>query len=228
MSNTVLVLAMIAAGVVLVLLVVMALLRGRSRARVIEAPAAEPVPGEPAAASPDGSPTASMTMAAADSVVRAMVGRGEKIQAIKMVREMTGLGLEDAKNYVEALPNAPSMMTVARQMMMASSSSAGGASVRTEAIALLNRDQTIEAIKLVRERTGMGLKEAKDYVDSLAEGQRVAATDPRRPLHDPQLRQQVAQLLASGQQDQAMKLVLGMGGVSIEAARHFIDEVRRG
>ncbi len=40
---------------------------------------------------------------------------------------------------------------------------------RQEAQELLALGQRIEAIKLVRERTAMGLKEAKDYVDALAE-----------------------------------------------------------
>lgn len=36
-----------------------------------------------------------------------------------------------------------------------------------EVLALLQRDRTIEAIKLTRERTGWGLKEAKDFVEGL-------------------------------------------------------------
>jgi ribosomal protein L7/L12 len=35
---------------------------------------------------------------------------------------------------------------------------------------LVAEGQTIEAIKLVRERTGLGLAEAKDLVERLAEG----------------------------------------------------------
>nr|WP_178130567.1 ribosomal protein L7/L12 [Reyranella sp. CPCC 100927] len=225
MSNTVL---MAIAGVVVlvaIVLLVVLLLRGRSRAKVIDSP----VQAVPAGPAPAPSPGASMTMAAADSVVRAMVARGEKIEAIKMVREMTGLGLKEAKDYVEALPNAPSMMTVARQMVMASSAAAGGsASVRTEAATLVARGQALEAIKLVRERTGMGLKEAKDYVDALAEGQRAGAADPRRPLEDPRLRPAVAAMLAQGQHDEAMRLIQRVSGCSIEAARHYIDQVRRG
>ncbi len=224
MDITVLVVAMIAAGVGLVLLLWL-LLRGRGGTRVIEAPPTEapPVPvSEPSAGS-------SMTMAAADSVVRAMAARGEKIQAIKMVREMTGLGLKEAKDYVESLPDAPSMMTVARQLLGASGSAApvAGTSMRTEALALVSRGQAIEAIKLVRERTGMGLKEAREYVDELAAGQG-GGSDPRRPLEDPRLQQSVAQLLAAGQNEQAMRLIQSVSGCSIEAARHYIDQIRRG
>jgi transcription elongation factor Elf1 len=38
-----------------------------------------------------------------------------------------------------------------------------------EIIALLHRDKFIDAVKLVRVKTGMGLKESKDYVERLAQ-----------------------------------------------------------
>jgi ribosomal protein L7/L12 len=225
MSMTTLIVAMGIAVIALILLL-WVLLRGRSRPKVIAASSAGTVSGmEPR----EETPAASMTMAAADSVVRAMAARGETIQAIKMVREMTGLGLKEAKDYVDALPNAPPMMTVARQMVAAAAAGTGGStSMRTDAAALVARGQALDAIKLVRERTGMGLKEAKDYVDELAEGQRRANADPRRPLDDPGLRETVAGLLAGGQSNEAMRLIQRVSGCSIEAARTYIDQVRRG
>jgi ribosomal protein L7/L12 len=232
MSLTVLIAAMVAAGVALALLVVWLLLRARARPKVIAAPTSQAAAAEPPSESP---PTASMTMAAADSIVRAMAARGEIVQAIKMVREMTGLGLKEAKDYVDALPNVPPITEVARRMALAASGGAGvsgaagsGASVRTDALALLARGDKLEAIKLVRERTGMGLKEAKDYVEDLAAGQPAAAVDPRRPLDDPRLRQAASELVAAGQLDQAMRLIQSASGCSIEAARHYIDQLRRG
>lgn len=39
--------------------------------------------------------------------------------------------------------------------------------LRAEARALCDRGRAIDAIKLVRTRTGLGLREAKDVVDSL-------------------------------------------------------------
>lgn len=41
-----------------------------------------------------------------------------------------------------------------------------------EVIKALSQNRKIEAIKLVREKTGMGLKEAKEYVESLENGNR--------------------------------------------------------
>lgn len=39
----------------------------------------------------------------ADAEVRALMAAGQKIEAIKLVRQRTGLGLKEAKDYVERL-----------------------------------------------------------------------------------------------------------------------------
>lgn len=38
-----------------------------------------------------------------DSEVRTLIAHGNKIAAIKRVRDMTGLGLKEAKDYVDAI-----------------------------------------------------------------------------------------------------------------------------
>lgn len=45
-------------------------------------------------------------------------------------------------------------------------------SVSDEVIAALDNGRTIEAIKLLRQETGVGLKEAKDIIDALARERR--------------------------------------------------------
>ncbi len=94
--------------------------------------------------------------------VRVLVAQGNKIAAIKLVREQTGMGLKEAKDYVEALPAtgpiAPPVGSAAPQP----------ASDLSEVHALALQGQKIQAIKLYRELTGVGLKEAKEYVDSLS------------------------------------------------------------
>ena len=39
-----------------------------------------------------------------ETQIRALVAANRKIEAIKLAREVTGLGLKDAKDFVEALP----------------------------------------------------------------------------------------------------------------------------
>ena len=100
--------------------------------------------------------------AAGDAEVRALLAGGNKIAAIKRVRELTGMGLKDAKDYVEALPPG-AIQTVSDTPRTMSGDAAADPEVR----ALLAGGNKIAAIKRVRELTGMGLKEAKDYVEAL-------------------------------------------------------------
>jgi ribosomal protein L7/L12 len=128
---------------------------------------AEVVGGDqkPAATRPVTAPRAT-TLSPLDHHVRKLVAEGHKIEAIKAVREHTGLGLKEAKDYVEAIPNVAPLANFGRPAEAIERTDAE--SVRREAIALKAQNKMMEAIKLVRERTGLGLKEAKDYVDALA------------------------------------------------------------
>lgn len=54
------------------------------------------------------------------------------------------------------------------------------ARLSSEEIALIRQDKVINAIKCVRERTGIGLKEAKGAVDNWIDTERAAG---REPLH---------------------------------------------
>ena len=53
--------------------------------------------------------------------------------------------------------------------------------------ALIDQNQKVEAIKLVRETTGWGLRESKDYVDTLAR----AALPALSPADETTLKQEV-------------------------------------
>ncbi|MFI7678609.1 ribosomal protein L7/L12 [Actinophytocola sp. NPDC049390] len=91
--------------------------------------------------------------------VRELAAEGKPIHAIRELRQHTGMGLKDAKQYVDALtatgePPAPPRAELSLAAM---------AQVRD----LLAAGRTIQAVKLVREDTGWGLKQAKDFVDRL-------------------------------------------------------------
>jgi ribosomal protein L7/L12 len=98
-----------------------------------------------------------------DEEIQDLLARGKKIEAIKRVRAVTGMGLKDAKDYVEALPHAPPL----GQVVPVGQVQPPTHDVETEARRLLKDGGKIAAIKRVRELTGLGLKEAKDYIDSL-------------------------------------------------------------
>jgi ribosomal protein L7/L12 len=95
--------------------------------------------------------------------VSALLTQGNKIAAIKRVRELAGLGLKEAKDYVEAMPAAGSLPA----LPSGGSAQTAGAGDLAEVHTLAQQGRKIEAIKRYRQLTGVGLKEAKDYVDRL-------------------------------------------------------------
>ncbi len=95
---------------------------------------------------------------------RDLVSQGQKIEAIKVVRAQTGMGLKEAKEYVEALTRGEqTAMPTPHPVSTTNLTSADQAEIQS----LLERGRKIEAIKIVRARTNMGLKEAKEYVERL-------------------------------------------------------------
>lgn len=93
-----------------------------------------------------------------EAELRALLAEGRTIEAIKRYREATGADLATAKEAVEALePTNP-----------LAAGEAIDPDLEAEIIGLLQGLKKIEAIKLYRERTGMGLKEAKDAVEAMA------------------------------------------------------------
>jgi len=91
--------------------------------------------------------------------ILAALQAGNKIEAIKLCREATGLGLAEAKDFVERLATSPD----------APLSPAPIAGALSPVADLLFAGQKIQAIKLYREQVqpGAGLAEAKQAVERL-------------------------------------------------------------
>jgi ribosomal protein L7/L12 len=96
-------------------------------------------------------------------IVLPLVQTGQKIQAIKIVRQLTSLGLKEAKDIVEALESGNSSPLSVKK----DTGFNFPPSVQQEILTLIRAGNKIEAIKLVRKNSGAGLKEAKDFVESL-------------------------------------------------------------
>lgn len=96
--------------------------------------------------------------------LQALLSEGRKLEAIRLYRERTGAGLMESKDAVEAL---------ARGEPPAEAGPMDSA-LQSEILSLLEQARKIEAIKLYRERTGAGLKEAKVAVEALAADRHVA------------------------------------------------------
>jgi ribosomal protein L7/L12 len=103
--------------------------------------------------------------------VREQIARGNKIEAIKIYREKTGVGLKEAKDAVEAMEAGRPV--IVQQVTLVGASAAAGAGFASSAEMMdevkrqLRKGNKIEAIKTYREYFNVGLKEAKDAVDAV-------------------------------------------------------------
>jgi ribosomal protein L7/L12 len=98
--------------------------------------------------------------------VRKLVASGRTIEAIKLLREVTGLGLKEAKEAVDRCAQGGSL-DIAEDLAAHRAALHGAAQVDGEIKALLESGRKIEAIKLMRERSGLDLTTAKDIIDSM-------------------------------------------------------------
>ncbi len=107
--------------------------------------------------------------------IASLLRAGKKLNAIKVYREVTGASLAEAKDAVERLDMAirlygtivvaDTLMEVAQQGMAMDMDIQS--MLLTEMAYLVSRGEKIQAIKLYRERTGMGLSDAKVIVDRI-------------------------------------------------------------
>jgi ribosomal protein L7/L12 len=150
------------------------------------------------------------------AAIRALIGSGNKIEAIKRVRELTGMGLKEAKDYVEGWQQAG---TTPPLQVTSPTATVSLDDVR----ALLQQGRKIEAIKVYRQLTGVGLKEAKDYVDALEAGRAppaaAASPAPAGGLDE------VRALALQGNKIQAIKRYRELTGVGLKEAKDYVDRL---
>jgi kynurenine formamidase/ribosomal protein L7/L12 len=141
----------------------------------------------------------------------ALLAEGRKIEAIKRYREVTGAGLAVAKETVEALERGEPLPT--KEPV----DSAFG----NEIVLLLQGGKKIGAIKLYRERTGVGLKEAKDAVEALERGESL----PTREPVDSSMEAEIVRLLEAGKKIEAIKVYRERTGVGLKEAKDAVEAV---
>jgi len=118
-------------------------------------------------------PVSAVSASSREQQILDLMARNQEIQAIKLYREWTNVGLKEAKDAVEAMARgeAGSIPVPEPSVVM------DGASVDDQIRVLLAKRQKIEAIKVYRLATNLGLKEAKDYVEAI-EAQMPAVSPP--------------------------------------------------
>jgi ribosomal protein L7/L12 len=106
-----------------------------------------------------------------------LADRGEFVEAIKVMRERTGLGLKDAKDTIDAYRRNPQFFrSPETEDRYEPAEHAGRAEESVEinvppaAVTALDRGRLIDAIKATREANpGLGLKDAKEAVEAFLE-----------------------------------------------------------
>jgi ribosomal protein L7/L12 len=91
---------------------------------------------------------------------------GNKIEAIKRLRGKTGLGLKEAKDWIESYERGGAAPLPEFEKPAGRDPNASF-TLSTEALDALRGGNKIEAIKIIREATGVGLAEAKSIVEEI-------------------------------------------------------------
>lgn len=182
--------------------------------------------------------------------VQALLGSGKKIAAIKRLRELTGMGLAEAKNVVDAMEaGVPAHELKPRDPRPASSKDAAArvralpAHTAEEARRLVGQRKLVHAIKVIRQGTGMGLREAKETAEAMAAEQfgaepsaaQPSGAEPSRPAGPPaagappagagDLATRVRELRADDRTGEAIELVAAETGMSLVDATRFVESV---
>ncbi|WP_207943121.1 ribosomal protein L7/L12 [Actinomadura sp. KC345] len=135
-----------------------------------------------------------------------LVERGRHIPAIKLVREATGAGLKEAKEYVDVLKGVVFARAVPPD-------------VQAKVHALLAERRPKEAARLVRKGTGLDSKAAKDYVKALREG-RLPTVSQGGPSGVPSDR--VREFKHAGDLESAVALACAETGMGRDEALRFV------
>jgi hypothetical protein len=109
------------------------------------------------------------------SLVVALLGRSQKINAIRQLMQATGLGLADAKRLAEAIQTGhrPPPSVIRGEATDVSAGAAGsvrhggGSDLAERAKSLRELGREADAVRLVCDDTGMGVTEAQRFVRAL-------------------------------------------------------------
>lgn len=165
--------------------------------------------------------------ASGEGPVADLLRAGRKLEAIKKYRELTGVGLKEAKDAVEALERGESVaMPVSTQAPTRAAATAPASD--PELRAHLSEGRLIDAVKRYRELTGLGLKEAKDAVEALARDESAPPPRPKRhitgelAIDDAELRGHVS----AGRLIDAIKRYRELTGLGLKESKDAIEALR--
>jgi ribosomal protein L7/L12 len=155
-----------------------------------------------------------------------LIATRKKIQAIKEIRILTGLGLKEAKDVADALEAGsydPTALGRPRPRPRP---------LPPELVAHLQRllaaDKKIQAVKEIRTHTGLGLKQAKDLADALETDHLGPAAPGHRDPLPPERVAHLQRLLAANKKIQAIKEIRTLTGLGLKQAKDLAEAIEDG
>ena len=168
--------------------------------------------------------------------VKALVNAGNKIEAIKVLREATGLGLKEAKDGVEALergePLGLSSMTATTGSALSGFPGFSQLTHLAEVVKLARAGQQAEAIQRYRDIMSVDLETAQSAVEAIASGQPLTmtsvSTGSSTGVDQAAKLVQIAQLAKAGQKIEAIKIFRQTYDVGLKDAKDAVEAIEAG
>lgn len=155
--------------------------------------------------------------------IQQLLDSGQKIAAIKRVREMKHWGLKEAKDYVDALEKYESP-----PLFNPPVTSEPAPELRQEVKRLLADHAKVAAVKLVRETHQWDLRKAKDYVDAIQDEEfQLMNEEVSNLLSDPTLKEEVQRLVMNHQRFDAVERVKNAMGWELRQAMVYVNGVEQ-
>lgn len=156
--------------------------------------------------------------------IRQIANNRGLIEAIKEYRRLTNASLREAKDAVEAIIRDADV----GQPAPVSAAPVDNSSQRQQIMELIGRGRKIDAIKLYRQWTNAGLKEAKDAVEAMERGEAVqipVSVPAFSASAEGSLDEQIRALLAKRQKLEAVKAYPLAANSSLKEAKDYVEAV---
>ena len=154
--------------------------------------------------------------------IREMINQTRMIDAIKLYREATGVGLKEAKDAVTAMWHGEPLKAPPIQ-----SDLQNNALLEEQIKELLAKRQKIQAVKLYREAYNCGLKDAKDAVEAMERGETASFSKPAQ-VGEPDifLKNQIKRLLSEKKKIEAIKIYREAYNCDLKEAKDAVDLIQ--